>query len=678
MVPDFCEVVFNRPLEHPFTYRIPPPLQGTLKIGQRVRVPFGKSETLGYVVDLSRETSQTNLKEIKEILDEGQSLEGDLFNLCRWMADYYFCSFGEALSLAFPAGFRKVGKIRPASLKARVSKEHGVNLEANSLSTQPFLPTADQGKSIERISQALEKKEKKVFLLHGVTASGKTEVYLQVAARAIARGGGVIVLVPEIVLAQEIVRVFQARFGNEVAIWHSKLGEKERYQEWLRIRSGQARLVIGPRSAIFTPVKNLRVVMVDEEHENAYKQSEKSPRYHGRDVAIMRASMAGAVTILGSATPSLESYYHALQGKYELIELPTRVDCRKLPEVKIIDLRNSLLKNRRRGSLFSPELKEAIAERLSRREQVILFLNRRGFAFFILCQACGHVFRCRHCQVALTYHRDRDRGLCHYCGYREKIEEKCPRCKEEAINFFGLGTEKIEEEVKNLFPSARVKRLDSDVTSKRNAASSILAGLRNRRIDILIGTQMAAKGLDFPYVTLVGVILADGSLNVPDFRAGERTFQLLTQVAGRSGRGKGKGFCLIQTYSPQNYAITNSTTHGYAAFYEEEIKFRQELHYPPFCRFIRLLSRGKIEARVREAAERLARIINERAGAGTFLMGPSQAPLARIKGKYRWQFCLKTREISRIRRIIREAIARESQFLKGVELVIDADPLDMF
>lgn len=626
---------------------------------------MGKSETLGYVVGLSQETTQPNLKEIKAILDDGESLAQDLFKLCQWISDYYFCSRGEALTLAYPAGFRKAGKIKPKRFTIREIGHTALD--------HPFLPTAEQSKAIQRLSQALDKKERKVFLLHGVTASGKTEVYLQAAAKARAMAAGVIILVPEIALTHEIVRTFKSRFGEEVAIWHSKLSESERYEEWLKIKEGRASMVIGPRSAIFTPIKNLRLVIVDEEHETAYKQSEKSPRYHGRDVAIMRAYLSQAVVVLGSATPSLESYYNALSGKYELLELPHRLDSRRLPEVKIIDLKNSP-----GDSLFSPELKEAIKERLSRREQVILFLNRRGFAYFILCQACGHVLRCRHCQVALTYHRDRSKGLCHYCGYSQRIEESCPRCREKAMRFFGLGTEKIEEEIKGLFPEARIKRLDSDVTNQRQAASKILADLRKRRVDILIGTQMAAKGLDFPYVTLVGVILADISLNVPDFRASERTFQLLTQVAGRSGRGKGCGFCLIQTYSPDHYSIIHSSNHDYASFYDEEIKFRRELHYPPFCRFIRLIIRGKIEGRVKEAAERLAEDLKGKLPSGTFLLGPSAAPLSKIKGKYRWHLGLKTRETNLIRRLIREVIALESKLLKGLDLIIDANPLDMF
>ncbi len=678
----FCDVVFNRPLNQSFTYRIPPHLLGSLKIGQRVRVSFGKSDTLGYVVGLSKtpgNISPKNIKELKEIIDKTPLLDENMLKLARWINEYYFCSLGEALSLFFPAGWRSVGKTAPARIQ-----EKKTDLSLKGLSSQPFLPTLDQSRAIEKVSQALEKKERKVFLLHGVTASGKTEVYMQLAAKARAMGGGVIVLVPEIVLAHEIVRIFHERFGRDVAIWHSKLSEGKRYEEWLKLRCGQAHIVIGPRSAVFSPLENIRLVIVDEEHETAYKESRKNPRYHGRDLAIMRAGLSSAVTVLGSATPSLESYYNAQRKKYELIELPIRVDASKLPEVRIIDL-----KKMPKDSFFSEELKEAIKERLQNKEQVILFINRRGFSYFILCQACGHVLKCRNCQVSLTYHRGRDTGLCHYCGYRERVTLKCPICKNEALRYMGVGTEKVEEEVKNLFPEARVRRLDSDVTQKRTAITKILADLRSRRIDVLVGTQMAAKGLDFPYVTLIGVILADSGLNVPDFRAGERTFQLLTQVAGRSGRGRRPGLCIIQSYNPAHYSIATSAAQNYSDFFNEEIKFRQELYYPPICRFIRVVLRGKAEVKVKEGADKLAKSItgminpDTESAPGeirysTFLTGPSPAPLYKLKGKYRWQICLKTKNMTSIQKTIRDAIEKERPSLKNLDVIIDSDPVDMF
>lgn len=669
----FCEVVFNRPLNQSFTYRIPPHLQGSVKIRQRVRVSFGKSDALGYVVRLSKDIEKVpgrDIKEVKEIIDDTPVLNEDMLRLARFINEYYFCSLGEALSLFFPAGWRSVGKTTPARIQ-----EKKTDPSLRGLSSQPFLPTRAQSSSIEKISQALEKKERKVFLLHGVTASGKTEVYMQLAAKVRAMGGGVIVLVPEIVLAHEIVRTFQARFGRDVAIWHSRLSEGKRYEEWLKIRCGESHIVIGPRSAVFSTLENLRLVIVDEEHETAYKESQKNPRYHGRDLAIVRAGLSNAVTVLGSATPSLESYYNAQRKKYELIELPSRVDSSKLPEVKIVDL-----KNMPKDSFFSEELKEAIKERLRNKEQVILFINRRGFSYFILCQACGHVLKCRNCQVSLTYHRGRDTGLCHYCGYTERVSIRCPICKNEALRYMGLGTEKVEEEVKNLFPEARVRRLDSDVTQKRSAITKILADLRSRRIDVLVGTQMAAKGLDFPHVTLIGVMLADSGLNVPDFRAGERTFQLLTQVAGRSGRGRKPGLCIIQSYNPTHYSIATSARQNYSDFFNEEIKFRQELYYPPLCRFIRIVLRGKSEAKVKEGVDKLAKSIEGMGEIhhGTFLIGPSPAPLFKLKGKYRWQICLKTKNITRIQKTIRDAIEKEKPSLKNLDVIIDTDPVDMF
>ena len=656
MQSSFCEIVFNRPVNKSFTYSIPVLLKGSVKVGQRVKVSFGKSDALGYVAGLSNTAGKIpfkDIKPVKEIIDETFFLNKDMLKLAYWMSDYYFCSLGEVLSLFFPKTIPR--RMKKAELSAKNDK------------SVPFLPTQDQDKSIKRISQALDKKEGKVFLLHGVTASGKTEVYMHLAAKVRAAGGAVLVLVPEIVLTHEIVRAFKARFGNDVAIWHSKLGQGKRYEEWLKIIKGQAHIVIGPRSAVFSPIENLKLVIVDEEHENAYKQSETSPRYHGRDVAIMRAHISNAVTVLGSATPSLESYYHAVNKKYELIELLARIDLSKLPEVKIIDL-----KSQSKGTFFSEELKDAIKERLFKKEQIILFINRRGFSYFIICQACGHVLKCRNCEVSLTYHRKKDTALCHYCGYREKVTLTCPACKNEALRFMGIGTEKVEEEVKDFFPKARVRRLDSDVTKKKDMITNVLEDLRHRRIDILVGTQMTAKGLDFPHVTLVGVILADAGLNVPDFRASERTFQLLTQVAGRSGRGQQPGLCIIQTYNPLHYSITTSASQNYFDFFKKEIKFRQELYYPPVCRFIRIVVRGNAEARVREGAEALARTIEKG------IIGPSPAPLSKIKRKYRWQFCIKTKDVNNIRKVIRSAIEKESPSLKGLDIIIDADPVDMF
>lgn len=667
----FCEVVFNRPLNQSFIYRIPPGLKNSIKIGIRVKVSFGKSDTLGYVVGFLDKTDLEDIKDVKDIVDEVPVLDSTMFRLAKWISEYYFCSLGEAMSLFFPGGWRKIEKTRPRHIED-TSETH-----TEREFYHPFLPTSDQSRSIERINQALENQECKVFLLHGVTASGKTEVYLQVAAKARTMGGGVIVLVPEIVLTHEIVRAFQSRFGTDVAIWHSRLRNRTRYKEWVRIRNGEANIVIGPRSAIFSPVRNIKLIIVDEEHENSYKQSEKSPRYHGRDTAIMRGNLSCAVTILGSATPSLESYYHAVKKKYELIELPRRVDLSSLPEVKIVDLRAGT------GEGFlSEDLKDAIRDRLLRGEQTILFINRRGFSYFILCQACGHVLRCRNCAVSLTYHRARNAGLCHYCGYREKIGLRCPICNNEAFRFMGLGTEKIEEEVKDFFPEARVRRLDSDVTAKKNTIPKVLEDLRRRRIDILVGTQMTAKGLDFPHVTLIGVVLADGGLNIPDFRAGERTFQLLTQVAGRSGRGARPGLCIIQTYNPAHYSIASSARQDYLDFFRQEIRFRKELYYPPLCRFIRITIRGKAQEKVKWGIERFVKRVEQmlsyREMKNIFLVGPSPAPISRIRGKYRWQFCLKTKDITHIRKIIRDVMEKENASLKGLDVIVDADPVDMF
>ncbi|MBA7489749.1 Primosomal protein N' [subsurface metagenome] len=490
-----------------------------------------------------------------------------------------------------------------------------------------------------------------IFLLHGVTGSGKTEVYLQALAEAVRLGKRGIVLVPEISLTPQTIERFASRFPNKVAVFHSQLSLGERFDEWQRIRNGEVDVVIGPRSAIFAPQPDLGLIVMDEEHEWTYKQHDKSPRYQARDAAIKLAGLTGAVVILGSATPDVETFYHAQKGDYRLLQLPERVtpsESSPLPQVEVVDLRDELKAGNR--SLFSRSLSQAIAKAVAGREQVILFLNRRGAATFVQCRNCGFVLRCRRCEVALTYHLVEDILACHQCNYRIPVPQLCPRCLNRRIKFLGVGTQKLEQEAGHTFSQARLLRWDSDATRQKHSHQEILNKFRAHQADILIGTQMVAKGLDLPRVTLVGVVNADTGLNLPDFRAGERTFQLLSQVAGRAGRGPLGGQAIIQTYAPEHYAIQAAAKHDYALFYGKEINYRRQLHNPPFSRLASLVYTHTNDALCQREAERMKRLLIEEKDskgiADLNVIGPAPAFIHRLRGRFRWQLILRGAELS--------------------------------
>jgi primosomal protein N' (replication factor Y) len=517
--------------------------------------------------------------------------------------------------------------------------------------SQPLTPTAAQKSAFEAIKSSLTEGNAQVFLLHGVTGSGKTEVYLQALAEAVRLGKRGIVLVPEIALTPQTIERFAARFPHRVAVLHSKLSLGEQFDEWQRIRGREFDVVIGPRSAIFAPQPDLGLIVIDEEHEWTYKQNDKSPRYHSRDVAVKLAELTGAVVILGSATPDVETFYHAQQGDYQLLQLPGRVtprDGSALPQVEVVDLREELKAGIR--SLFSRSLSEAMSQAIANEEQIILFLNRRGAATFIQCRSCGFVLRCRRCEVPLTYHLTENTLVCHQCNYRMPVPESCPRCTRRRIKFLGLGTQKLEQETGYSFPTARLLRWDTDVTRGKHSHDEILAKFRSHQADILIGTQMIAKGLDLPLVTLVGVVSADTALNLPDFRAGERTFQLLSQVAGRAGRGTRGGKVIIQTYTPEHYAIQAASRHDYASFYNKEVEYRRQLRNPPFTRLACLVySHGNDTLCLREA-ERMKRLliqeIDSKGIADIEVIGPAPAFIHRLRGRFRWQLILRGSELS--------------------------------
>ncbi len=535
----------------------------------------------------------------------------------------------------------------------------------------------------ERDPGAVSKEAGKVFLLHGVTGSGKTEVYLQALAHALERGRGGIVLVPEISLTPQTVERFKARFSSGplrtlVAVLHSHLSAGERHDEWHKIRQGRAKVVIGARSAIFAPVDPLGLIIVDEEHEHTYKQ-EEAPRYHARDVAIVRGQMEGATVVLGSATPSMESFYNCGRGKYTLLEMPERVDNVKMPAVRVVDMRQSA----RKGQgipIFSPQLKEAITQRLERKEQTILFLNRRGFSTSLQCTQCGYVAECPNCSVSLTFHRKAQKLRCHVCGHAEDVPAVCPnaKCRNPAIRYSGLGTEKVEDTLAKLFPEARIKRMDSDALKRKDDYRRILGDFRTGKTDILVGTQMIAKGLHFPNVTLVGIICADLALHLPDFRAGERTFQLLTQVSGRAGRGDIEGEVVVQSFTPFHPAIQFARRHDFNGFYEQEIQFREQLKYPPVSRVALLTLKGRNEDKVKLSAEHLRREVEKVLAEVKDLViaGPAPAPLARAESNYRYQLMLRARQMTAVSR--RLAVLTESLALpEGVTLSVDIDPVNL-
>lgn len=536
--------------------------------------------------------------------------------------------------------------------------------------------TAEQECCLRRIVEAVDSGNSSSFLLFGVTGSGKTEVYLRAVSHVLQRGRSALVLVPEIALAAQVVEAVRGRFGKVVAVFHSALSAGERFDEWRRAREHRARVVVGARSAVFAPVEQLGLIVLDEEHEAAYKQQEHTPRYHARRVALERAQREGAVLLMGSATPAVETFYEASQGKHELLRLTSRVEGRSMPAVHLVDLRSAA---RVGQGLFSQQMVEAIGERLTRGEQIILFLNRRAYGSFVLCRRCGHVVKCYRCEISLAYHKVDHSLRCHHCDYRRAMPPRCPSCGAESLYPFGLGTQRVEEELRRLFPQARLLRMDRDTTTRKGAHHVLLARFRAHEADILIGTQMVAKGLNFPKVTLVGVVSADTALHLPDFRAGERAFQLLTQVAGRSGRGERAGEVVIQTFNPEHEAVRAACAQDYLLFYEREIAHRAELRYPPFSRLANVLVVHPdplvAEQTCRSAAQRLNEVIRSE-GVYAEVLGPVQAPIARLRGMWRWHALVKCYQPEVLPELIQSALKRGSS-PSGGALHIDIDPYSL-
>ncbi|MEK6264335.1 MAG: primosomal protein N', partial [Clostridium sp.] len=614
-----------------FTYKIPISLIGKVALGFRVKVPFGKgNKTLdAFVIELYKCCDVKNIKDIWSICDDMPLLKTTDIELIKIMKEKYLCTYLECIKVIIPRGITKGIKKKTAQVlivckklegkfinepyksiyeliesgnekynKNEFSKNFNKSLSSvNTMIKYGFLATEEvvinrynqqtyskyeekklNDEQIQAVNLIINSEGKK-FLIHGVTGSGKTEIYMNLVSYMLKEGKQSIILIPEISLTPQMVERFKGRFGRDIAVFHSRLSDGERFDEWMRVKFGNANIAIGARSAIFLPFENLGLIVIDEEHEASYK-SDSNPKYDTREIAYMKCELENCKLLLGSATPSIESYYKTTKSELKLITINDRADGAAMPKVEIVDMREELMNNNR--SIFSKPLHEGIIEALKRDEQVILFLNRRGFSTFVSCRKCGYVFKCKKCDISLTYHNSSEYLTCHYCGEKEKLSKTCPSCGSSYVKYFGVGTEKIEQEINRIFPSARTLRMDFDTTRKKNSYEYIYNTFKNKQADILIGTQMVAKGLDFKDVTLVGVIAADLSLNLPDFRAFERTFQLLTQVSGRSGRGKKEGKVVIQTYNADNLTIQYAANNDYDSFYKNEIMLRETMDYPPF------------------------------------------------------------------------------------------------
>lgn len=689
--------ITHEKLDKVFEYHIPSELDGVLCVGMEVVIPFGNGnrEMSGYVIGMSEtcEYAPEKVKSILRLAEKRVAIEGKLVALAAWMKEHYGGTMIQALKTVLPvkketvirekryvrllldreAGEAKLqgylGDLRMKS-RARVmaallehevleqdfivkklnvsksvidalDKQGVVQIEYEQTFRNPIKESKkawapikyndEQQYAIDRFCEDYLRKEKKTYLLYGVTGSGKTEVYMEMIARVIRDGKQAIVLIPEIALTYQTVMRFCQRFGNRISILNSRMTDAERYDQMMRAKEGAIDIMIGPRSALFTPFPNLGLIVIDEEHEQTYK-SEQIPRYHARETAIYRAEMEGASVVLGSATPSLESFYRVQCGEYEMLTLKERSGGQSLPVVHTVDMREELTKGNR--SILSDQLKMLIQDRLEHAQQTMLFINRRGFAGFVACRSCGYVAKCPHCDVSLTSHKG-GKLVCHYCGHEEPQTLSCPQCGSKHIGGFRAGTQQIEELIKKQFPQARVLRMDMDTTREKDGYENILETFANEEADILIGTQMIVKGHDFPNVTLVGILAADLSLYADDYRAGERTFQLLTQAAGRAGRGRKEGEVVIQTYSPEHYAVETAARQDYEAFYEEEIAYRELMGYPPSWQLLAVLITGEDESLLETAASYL-KAYAERVSRGQIeLIGPASPYVGKVKGVYR-------------------------------------------
>jgi len=731
-----ARVLIDGPNELVFDYAIPEGMNA--QTGCRVKIPLRNRSSTGTILDITEEMPDNyDLREILSLIDPEPLITAKLMQMGKWMADYYASPMELVMRVLLPEAVRqeshsektlKMVKVVTmpddealTKLSKRAARQHliltlvqaaggqmamkdlgpGAAASVKSMSKHGWVEVIEEavrrdpdegeefledsplklndGQSIvmEKVLTQI-KQPGKPMLLHGVTGSGKTEIYLQAAQQCIDEGKSVLVLLPEIALAPQTVQRFKSRFSSiqdQVAVLHSHLSQGERFDEWHRIRSGHARIVIGARSAVFAPLTNLGIIIVDEEHENSYKQ-DTAPRYHGRDLAVLRAHIEKCAVLLGSATPSLESYHNTEREKYELLTLDERADGQSLPIIRIVDMKIEGRKFKGGPAILSDPLRTMMEKKLADGEQVILFLNRRGFARSLQCPGCGHVCECRHCALPLTYHRAEERLICHICGHQAITPRKCPECNDPAIRFQGYGTEQVEGVLKKVFPLAKLARIDTDTMRRKNALRDTLKAFRQRKIDIIIGTQMIAKGLHFPNVTLVGVLNADLGLHVPDFRAGERTFQLLTQVAGRAGRGELEGVVIVQTFTPHSPSIQYARHHDFPGYADQELEFRKQFGYPPYTHCAILGTRSTHERRAEFTLENLHRRLKTDLPDGMVLGEPLPAALTKAHGKFRFQLMILGSSARQLSRHISHILAQTPP-PEDVNIIFDMDAMGM-
>lgn len=732
----YAEIILNSDaleIDRPFTYKIPVELKERVKIGQIVKVPFGtKNKTSeGFVLALKGEEEidkSFRVKKVASIVTDEPIIDKNDIKLIYFLREKYLCKYIDAFRLLIPVGIMKGAKSK--SKKVVVFKSDDLSsiknsegyieiinflkensgkytktelINNNSISKYKLNKLIENGLlEVEEeivfrynnrtynidFEKELTAQQKQVldeyinssdnlFLLKGVTGSGKTEVYMRMVEDALNKGKSAIVLVPEISLTPQMIERFKGRFGKDVALFHSKLSDGERFDEWFRVRSGKAKLVIGARSAIFLPVKNLGLIIIDEEHESTYK-SDQNPKYQTKEVAEFLSNQKGCKVVLGTATPTIETFYRALIGELKLLELNSRVDGKAMPPMKVVDMRNELKSGN--ASLFSRELFNEIKEKLSKKEQIILFLNRRGFSTFVSCRSCGYVFKCEECDISMTYHRN---GLlvCHYCGKTKSTPKKCPKCDSKYVKFFGAGTQRVEEEVKKYFKEAKVLRMDVDTTRSKDSYENIYNTFKDGKADILIGTQMISKGLDFKNVTLVGILAADMSINIPDYRASERTFQIITQVAGRAGRGEKQGNVIIQTYTPDHYSLKYAINYDYEGFYEREFTVRALMKYPPFGKILLINAISKKEDLLKQFMHKISngiKLLVEKEK-DIDVLGPIPCLIAKVKENYRWQIVIKGEFESEFAKKIKELLYDKSNNVyNDIRISMDINPNNLF
>ena len=730
----YAEVIINSEaleIDRPFTYKVPEEFNNEIKIGQIVKVPFGKGNKTseGFILNLKNDDNiKFKTKNIAAILVKDPVIDEDDINLIEFLREKTLCKYIDAFRLLIPVGIMKGAKAKKKKVivlknedlsniknpdgykkiveffktnsgkytKSELINDHSISqYKLNKLIENEVLSIEeesvfryndrvynnDSAKTLtieqENIIREYINSDDKMFLLKGVTGSGKTEVYMKLVERVLLEGKSAIILVPEIALTPQMIERFKGRFGVNVALFHSKLSDGERFDEWFRVKEGKAKVIVGARSAIFLPAKNLGLIIIDEEHENTYK-SEQNPKYQTKEVAEYLSELKGCKVILGSATPSIETYYRALTGEMKLLELNSRVDNKPMPPMKVIDMRNELKGGNK--SLFSRELFIAIQERLKRKEQIILFLNRRGFSTFVSCRSCGYVFKCDECDISMTYHKN---GLliCHYCGKTKREPRECPKCHSKYVKFFGAGTQRVEEEVKKYFNNVRILRMDVDTTRDKHSYERIYNTFKNGEADILIGTQMVSKGLDFKNVTLVGILAADMSINIPDYRAAERTFQIITQVAGRAGRGDKQGEVLIQTYTPQHYSLQYAVNYDYEGFYEKEFTVRAMMKYPPFGKLLLINGTSKKEELLKNFMHKITMMIKPLVESclDIEILGPIPCMISKVKENYRWQIVIKGEFDSYFSKNIKEILYDENKNVyNDIRISMDINPNNLF